>query len=138
MTQRPLIVLAEDTLAIREMTDQALTEEGFDVVCSSAGSQAYELLRRLLPDLVILDLHLFGHDTGLAVLRQMRKNRQTASIPVIIYSADAMRLDDLAADIRRYGGVRLGKPFTLETLVAMVREQLAARRDGSKERIHST
>ncbi|MFO7168463.1 MAG: response regulator [Chloroflexota bacterium] len=131
MTPRPLIVLAEDTLAIREMTAQALTDAGYDVVCSSAGAQAFELLRHLQPDLVVLDLHLFGQDTGLGVLRQMRARRDTAHIPAIVYSADAIRLEEVAGDIAGYGGVALAKPFEIDALLAAVHEQLRA---GGEER----
>lgn len=132
MTARPLILLAEDSPDICEMTAQALTEAGYDVVCSSAGKQAYELLRRLLPDVVILDLNLFGRDTGLDVLRQMRANRRTAHIPAIVYSADAISLQRLGGDIARHGAVTLAKPFEIDRLLAATSAQLGAA--GQRER----
>jgi DNA-binding response OmpR family regulator len=124
MAERPLILLAEDIVALRDTIDAALTEAGYDVVCASGWTQAYELLRRLLPDLAILDLILFDQETGLDVLREMRGHQQTAHIPAIVYAEDTARLQQLAGEVATYQAVALSKPFHIETLLAAVREQL--------------
>jgi CheY-like chemotaxis protein len=121
MAAKPLVLLAEDTLAIRELVDEALTDAGYDVVCASGWAQAYELLRRLLPDVVILDLNLLDPETGLDVLRHMRANPQTARIPAIVYSANTVRLRQLADEIASYDAATLDKPFQIEALVEAVR-----------------
>ncbi|HWQ13985.1 MAG TPA: response regulator [Roseiflexaceae bacterium] len=127
MAARPLILLAEDTLAVREAVDAALTAAGYDVVCASGGTQAYELLRRLLPDLAILDLILFDEEAGLDVLREMRSHEQTAHIPAIVYAEDAGRVQRRASELAQYGAVVLAKPFSIESLLAAVQQLLRPR-----------
>jgi DNA-binding response OmpR family regulator len=127
MATKPLILLAEDAVDVRELVDTALTEAGYDVASASGGKQSYELIRQLLPDLVILDLRLFGGETGLDVLREMRANQHTAHIPTIVYSADVVGLRQLTDEIAGFGAVALAKPFGVEALLDAVQRLLDSR-----------
>lgn len=88
-----------------------------------SGESAVKLATELKPQLVLLDLNLPDFP-GAEVLRRLRADQNTASIPVIVISADATpsqieRL--LSAGARNY----LTKPFSMDMLLAVVDEALA-------------
>ena len=72
-----------------------------------------------MPDLILLDLHL-PDMPGTEVLRQLRAERATQAIPVLVISADAMperRQDLFTADADAF----LSKPLDLRNFTATVR-----------------
>ena len=86
------VLLAEDDLEIRDILQDLLEAEGYDVVPASHGRQALEFLQgargEKLPDLVVLDLMMPLVD-GHQVLDTMKSDPQLASIPVVVLSAVA-------------------------------------------------
>jgi two-component system OmpR family response regulator len=97
-----------------------LRYEGFEVECAADGRTAVRVAQSFRPDLVVLDVMLPDWD-GFEVYRRLAN--QTAQIPVLFLTAR-----DAAAD--RVHGLTLGaddyvgKPFSLEELVARVRAVL--------------
>jgi CheY-like chemotaxis protein len=93
-----------------------------NLVRAECGQKAVELARELQPQLILLDLNL-PDLPGSEVLRQLRANPTTDSIPVVVISADATpsRIERLlSAGARNY----LTKPFSMEMLIAVVDEVL--------------
>src|SRR4026207_2269572 len=86
------VLLAEDDLEIRDILQDLLEAEGYDVVPASHGRQALEFLQgsrgARLPNLVVLDLMMPVVD-GTAVLKAMKDDAQLADIPVVVLSAVA-------------------------------------------------
>ena len=85
------VLLAEDDLEIRDILQDLLEAEGYDVVPASHGRQALEFLqgaRDKLPDLVVLDLMMPLVD-GHQVLDTMKSDPVLAAIPVVVLSAVA-------------------------------------------------
>ena len=86
------VLLAEDDLEIRDILQDLLEAEGYDVVPASHGRQALEFLQgargEKLPDLVVLDLMMPLVD-GHQVLDTMKSDPQLAAIPVVVLSAVA-------------------------------------------------
>jgi CheY-like chemotaxis protein len=81
------------------------------------------MTRERQPSLVLLDLHL-GDTDGSEVLRQLKQDKKTAGIPVIVVSADATsgqveRLTSLGAE------AYLTKPLNVKHFVRIVEEVLA-------------
>ena len=73
------VVIAEDEAIIRLDLKELLQEEGYDVVGETGrGDEAIELVRRLRPELVILDIKMPGLD-GLSAARQIAGERLSAS-----------------------------------------------------------
>ena len=86
------------------------------------GRDGLASIRSQLPDLILLDLHL-PDMSGLEILRLLKSEPATASIPIIIVSADAMpqQVDAaLAAGCDRY----LTKPVNINVLLQLVDELL--------------
>jgi CheY-like chemotaxis protein len=87
------VLLAEDDLEIRDILQDLLEAEGYDVVPASHGRQALEFLQGArggdkLPDLVVLDLMMPLVD-GHQVLDTMKSDPELAAIPVVVLSAVA-------------------------------------------------
>jgi len=86
------VLLAEDDLEIRDILQDLLEAEGYDVIPASHGRQALEFLQgaraEKLPDLVVLDLMMPLVD-GHQVLDTMKNDPQLAPIPVVVLSAVA-------------------------------------------------
>jgi len=119
--QRPSRVLVvDDEDSITQLVATVLRYEGFEVACAGDGKSAVRTARSFDPDLVVLDVMLPDWD-GFEVYRRL--SERTPAVPVLFLTAR-----DGAAD--RVHGLTLGaddyvgKPFSLEELVARVRAVL--------------
>lgn len=113
------IYIVEDDAEIRELESYALTSSGFDTVCFAEGASFMQALKREKPALVLLDVMLPGM-SGLDLLRQIRSQADTASLPVILVTAKSSELDtvrglDMGADDY------IAKPFGVMELVSRVK-----------------
>ena len=117
-----MIYILEDDDSIRKLVVYALESQGFSAAGFAAPSEFWEAMRQTLPDLVLLDIMLPQED-GLSVLSRLRRNEQTAHLPVIMLTAKNTEYDkayglDLGADDY------ISKPFGMLELVARVRAVL--------------
>ena len=120
MTERPLVVVADDEEDILTLVDTVLSNAGFEVVRARDGSEALELLRTRRPAIAVLDVSM-PKLTGLEVLQEVRASAETAEIPVVLLSARAQESDVARGwDTGASGYVR--KPFKASELVEVVRE----------------
>lgn len=116
-SQRMLII--EDDPDTQQMLTMILRSEGYDVLTAGNGPLGLELLRKMGPDLVVLDWMLPGMD-GLEVCRRAR---EFSSVPIIMLTAKSgteeriSGLDTGADDF-------LAKPFEPEELLARIRAQI--------------
>lgn len=79
------VAVIDDNRTWVETVSEMLREEGFDVRAVTDGEQAVELLDRIRPDLIILDVDLPGI-SGLAVLKDFR--RRDRATPVLVVSGE--------------------------------------------------
>ena len=116
------MLIVEDDADIRELIRYNLAQEGFIVEEAADGAQALEKVKRRVPDLMVLDLMLPGMP-GLQVCRQMRAERETAHLPILIVTAKGTEVDKVL-------GLEMGaddyvvKPFSPRELVARVKALL--------------
>src|SRR3954452_17109085 len=85
------ILLVEDDLDIRDLLQDYLEEQGYDVVPAGTGKQAIDFLvldRQSPPDMLILDL-MMPIMTGWQVLERIRQEPQLADMPVVVLTAAA-------------------------------------------------
>ncbi|MDQ6847677.1 MAG: ATP-binding protein [Candidatus Dormibacteraeota bacterium] len=83
------VLYVEDNLATISLVESIFAlRPNVRLLTAMQGGLAVDLAREHCPDLVILDLHLPDLN-GDEVLRRLRHDKRTASIPVVIYSADA-------------------------------------------------
>jgi response regulator NasT len=118
---QPRVVIAEDEAIIRLDLKELLEEEGYSVVGETGrGDEAIELVRDLVPDLVILDVKMPGLD-GLSAARQISSERLAA---VLILTAFSQR--DLVEQARDAGALAyLVKPFQKSDLLPAIEVALA-------------
>jgi CheY-like chemotaxis protein len=114
---RQTIIVVDDEPDIVFALTLMLGDAGYHVV---AMSQADELIRRLrtekAPDLILLDMLLAGRD-GREIVRGLKANPSTRSIPVLMMSAHPRAAQE-AANAGADGF--LAKPFDLDTLVTKI------------------
>jgi response regulator NasT len=119
------VVVAEDEAIIRLDLKETLEAEGYDVVGDCGrGDVAIDLVRRLKPDVVILDIKMPGLD-GIETCRQISRERDAA---VVILTAFSQR--DLIELARDAGALAyLVKPFSRRELVPAVEIARARHRE---------
>ena len=113
---RPILVVEDDPL-IGQVIEVTLEEAGYAVVWHELGRAAVDAAVRLQPCAVVLDLMLPDMD-GQEVLRFLRRDPRTATIPIVVVSAVASTLTD---DERGLVQAVLPKPFAIDRLVETVR-----------------
>ena len=113
------VVIVDDTDATRNLLGEQVLALGHEAVLASDGITGLARIRRVLPDLVLLDLEMPGLD-GREVLARLKQGDRTRDIPVIIVTglaenAVAVHCLDAGADDF------LVKPFDLAVLRARIR-----------------
>ncbi len=118
VTQPPHIVVVEDDATLQELLATVLTDAGYTVVPWTQGAGAYEFIRLVQPDLVILDLWLEHAHAGSMVLGLLMIDPTLPHLPIIVCSAYRQLLDAQEAHLRAQGYVILDKPYRIEELLA--------------------
>lgn len=115
--RRPVVLLADDNADMRRYIQRTLGDH-YEIVTASDGVEALDLLRRSPPDILVTDVMMPGLD-GLRLLKAIRSDPATESLPVIFLSARAgeeMKVEGLEAGADDY----LTKPFTANELRARI------------------
>lgn len=116
------IYIVEDDRNIREIEQFALKNSGYETKGFANAAEFERQLKEKLPDLIILDIMLPDKD-GLEILKQLRMEKSTFRIPVIMITAKTTELDkvkglDLGADDY------MTKPFGVMELISRVKAML--------------
>jgi chemosensory pili system protein ChpA (sensor histidine kinase/response regulator) len=116
--QPPLVMVVDDSLTVRRVTQRLLTREGYRVTLAKDGLDALDKLGEELPTVVLSDIEMPRMD-GFDLVRNMRSDARLSALPVImITSRIAQKHRDYAAQL----GVNhyLGKPYSEEELLSLV------------------
>jgi EAL domain-containing protein (putative c-di-GMP-specific phosphodiesterase class I)/CheY-like chemotaxis protein len=122
---RPLILIADDDAATRDLLDAALRREGFETCQASNGRDALEILRQQPVELVLLDMNMPILD-GLETLGAIRRADELRSLPVIMVTASAEEADRVRG-LESGADDYLAKPIVMRELMARVRAHLRER-----------
>ena len=120
----PLVLVVEDSDAIRAAFTILLEESGYAVAAAANGEEAVRLAAERAPDLVLLDLGL-PDISGLDVARRIKSNPATARIPLVALTGRDDSLDRdalLAAGCADY----LVKPVDTQALIRALPGYIAA------------
>jgi CheY-like chemotaxis protein len=120
----PLVLVVDDEKPTRELITRGLEKEGFRMIAAATGDEALRLARERKPDVISLDVLMPGMD-GWTVLRSLKADPATASIPVVMVSM----LDDRDMGHALGAADYLTKPFDRQKLAAALRRY---RRDGAQ------
>jgi chemosensory pili system protein ChpA (sensor histidine kinase/response regulator) len=122
--QEPLVLVVDDSLTVRRVTQRLLAREGYRVVLAKDGLDALEKLAEELPAIVLSDIEMPRMD-GFDLVRNMRADSRLTKLPVVmITSRIAQKHRDHAAEL----GVNhyLGKPYSEEELLGLVQRYARA------------
>ncbi len=116
------ILVVDDEAVLVETIAYNLEQAGYQVITAGDGSSALLVAHRELPDLIILDIMLPEMD-GLEVCRQLRRESNTSTTPIMMLTARGEEIDKVV-------GLEVGaddyvtKPFGRRELLARVRALL--------------
>jgi len=114
----PLVLVVDDSLTVRRITQRLLEREGYRVAVAKDGLDGLEKLAAERPTVLLTDIEMPRMD-GFDLVRNMRTDPRVADLPVImITSRIAQKHRDYAAEL----GVDhyLGKPYAEDELLGLV------------------
>jgi two-component system cell cycle response regulator DivK len=120
--QQLLILIVDDDPANLLLTRSVLEREGYEVIGAGSADQARTLLSNRRPSLILMDIQLPGID-GIEFTRELKGNRETSEIPIVILTAQQMPIFERAARSAGCAGY-ITKPSRPAVLAAAVEEQM--------------
>jgi chemosensory pili system protein ChpA (sensor histidine kinase/response regulator) len=119
------VLVVDDSLTVRKVTQRLLTREGYDVILAKDGVDALKQLQDRIPDVVISDIEMPRMD-GFDLVRNIRADAKLTHLPVIMISS---RTADKHQNYAKSLGVDafLGKPYSEETLLGLLSGYAAER-----------
>lgn len=117
--QSKKLAYIEDEAEMIDLVRLILGRRGYTVLGATGGNDGLELIRKELPDLILLDLMMPDMD-GWDVYHQIKSEEKTRDIPVIVITAKAQNIDKILglriAKVEDY----ISKPFSPQELVERV------------------
>jgi chemosensory pili system protein ChpA (sensor histidine kinase/response regulator) len=113
-----IIMVVDDSLTVRRVTQRLLVREGYQVVVAKDGVDALEHLQSITPDVMLVDIEMPRMD-GFDLTRNVRSDERTRHTPIImITSRTASKHRNYAIEL----GVNeyLGKPYQEEILLGLI------------------
>ena len=120
---KKILVIEDDRSSLKLLT-HALGHEGYEVLAASDGLTGLKTVQNEHPDLIILDVMLPGLD-GYEICRRLRKQPETATVPIIFLSARADQ-GDMNEGLRMGANAYLTKPVLPSSILAKVESLLAS------------
>lgn len=115
------ILVVDDEREILELIHLVLEQAGYQAVSCDSGRQAWDVVQREKPDLIILDVMLPGID-GYSLQTRLSQEESTQNIPIIVLTA----LEPSKTLFKKFSQVKafIPKPFKKEELLANIRSAL--------------
>ncbi|MEA2086913.1 MAG: response regulator [Candidatus Caldatribacteriota bacterium] len=121
--KQKIVIIAEDDKTIARLIIFKLEKEGFKIIHFSDGEGVVEKVVEVLPDVVILDVMMPIKD-GISILKEIKGNPKTASVPVIILSARGQEKDVVKA-MEIGASDYISKPFSPSELMVRVKRVIS-------------
>jgi CheY-like chemotaxis protein len=120
----PCVLVVDDNSLNVELVSYVLGAEQFEVLSALDANAALALLSQRLPDLILMDIQMPGMD-GLALTRLLKSDPKTQAIPIVAFTAYAMKGDEVKMRAAGCDGY-VSKPVDVASLAAYVRSHLPA------------
>jgi response regulator RpfG family c-di-GMP phosphodiesterase len=122
-SDKQVILVVDDSKSIREIVCHGLSEAGYHVLAAGDGREAWKILERTRPELLITDLNM-PKMNGVELLAAMAADEELSRIPVVVMSAESDR-----SVIRNIAGSGvsnfIAKPFNIDALLCSIKKLLA-------------
>ena len=123
-SQIPLILVVDDSITVRRVTQRLLQREGYRVAMAADGLQALERLQEELPTVVLSDIEMPRMD-GFDLARNIRADARLKHLPIIMITsriAEKHHEHAMELGVDHY----LGKPYSEEELMSLVHRYAVA------------
>jgi chemosensory pili system protein ChpA (sensor histidine kinase/response regulator) len=129
VAQAPLVLVVDDSITVRRVTQRLLKREGFRVAMAADGLQALEVLQLEKPSVVLTDIEMPRMD-GFDLVRNIRSDTNLQDLPVIMITS---RIAEKHRDYARALKVDhyLGKPYPEDELITLVRAYCQTHQTGN-------
>tara|TARA_B100001175_G_scaffold202612_1_gene172023 strand:- start:222 stop:959 length:738 start_codon:yes stop_codon:yes gene_type:complete len=122
MSDRGKILIIEDEKSQQEILNYNLKTDGYKILQAYDGDNGLLLVEEEKPDLIILDWML-PNISGIEICRQLKSQKDTKSIPIIMLSARAEETDKVKG-LETGADDYLEKPYGIKELKARIKVQL--------------
>lgn len=123
------ILLVEDDSTLSFIVQDALTREGFDVVCAPNGESGFKMFKESNPDIIVADVMMPKMD-GFEMVRLIRLT--SPAVPVLFLTARTA-LDDVVKGFELGANDYIRKPFQILELVVRIKALLKRNHQGITE-----
>ena len=126
VSTQPQVLVVDDSLTVRKITNRLLAREGYQVFTAKDGQDALEQMVELIPDVILSDIEMPRMD-GFELARNIRADQRLSSIPIIMISsrtADKHRSHAAELGVKHF----LGKPYQEEELLGLIAQFIAEQR----------
>jgi signal transduction histidine kinase len=130
MNRTGLILVVDDEPTAHDIIEGFLFNDGYDLVFASNGIEALECLKKLSPDVILLDVMMPGMD-GFELCHRLKSNEKWQSIPVILVTTLNSK-EDMIAGFEAGANDFLTKPVNEAELRARVRSMLRIKQQYDK------
>ena len=113
-----IVMVVDDSLTVRRVTQRLLVREGYQVVLAKDGIDALEQLQSITPDVMLVDIEMPRMD-GFDLTRNVRSDSRTSHIPIIMITsrtADKHRNYAMELGVNEY----FGKPYREDDLLGAI------------------
>jgi CheY-like chemotaxis protein len=119
-----LVLVVDDSMLIRHTVCRFLEERGFGVESAANGLEALEMLKTIVPSLIIIDLQMPKMD-GRQLMDALKSRPETANVPIVVLAARRSPLD---APPENHSPLVIYKEMDIEAQLADVMETILPRR----------
>lgn len=117
------ILVVEDNVTLLDLLKERLSQEGWMVETATDGIEGFAKAEQLHPSLILLDLLLPKKD-GVSVLKDLRANKDTKDIPVIVLTN--LSDGETVANVLASGGMDflIKTDYSLDAVVDRIKKRL--------------
>jgi len=121
-TEQKVILVVDDSSSVRNLVEFVLDADGYKVLQAEDGQQAWNLLQRMKPNLVLTDCEM-PNMTGIELLKHMREQDRFNDVPIILLTARKSEEDEVLG-FKAGADDYIGKPVEPLKLQARVKKML--------------
>jgi CheY-like chemotaxis protein len=122
------LLVVDDDPDIRALMSEALAFHGYEIFTATNGQDALDQIPECEPDLLLLDIKMPGID-GYEVIRRLKSQEATRSIPIIVITASPVDKDRDRVRVLGMGATQyITKPLSIESLVREIKKAVAENR----------
>ena len=112
------IMIVDDEPIINKVIEDIFKPEGYNVIKATNGPEALEKLKKIQPDLILLDIMMPGMD-GWDVCEKIKGNKKTENIPIVFLTA---KTDPISRGMGSLASKDyITKPFDYKNLILRVK-----------------